>query len=362
MYFPDKAIQRVLAQYEARSAEETKRWLELERADFERERDQFLLAVGPETGQFMNLLIKEAKAKVILEVGTSYGYSTLWLAEAARATGGRVISLELQASKQQYARDRLMEVGLADVVDFRVGDAQSLLGKLDTNVDFVLLDLWKDLYIPCFDRFHPQLNPNAIVVADNMLFPGIRQDSCGSLSQAREIKGGYAIDADADRQWTGSQPVHPRSLSCRGLVALTLQSLMMSNLDPLEILKGELKNFQEIARNINPAAGRSSLSPRDRSYGGTIPLNGAVAVITSSTSTSKSGMTSKSGFGRHREMEGPMSWGTSSGAEGKPALPILDVSGPPRDRWSACRDDASGLSPGIHLRIGHVRAYHEAAI
>jgi predicted O-methyltransferase YrrM len=171
MYFPDKAIQRVLAQYESRSAEETKRWLELERADFERERDKFLLAVGPETGQFMNLLIKEAKSKVILEVGTSYGYSTLWLAEAARATGGRVISLELQANKQQYARERLTEVGLADVVDFRVGDAQSLLEKLDTNVDFVLLDLWKDLYIPCFDRFHAQLNPNAIVVADNMLFP-----------------------------------------------------------------------------------------------------------------------------------------------------------------------------------------------
>jgi predicted O-methyltransferase YrrM len=171
MYFPDKEIQRVLAQYEARSAEETKRWNTQEWADFVRDRDQFLLAVGPETGQFMNLLVREAKSKVILEVGTSYGYSTLWLAEAARSTGGRVISLELQANKQQYALERLTEVGLADVVDLRVGDAQNLLENLDTNVDFVLLDLWKDLYIPCFDRFHARLNPDAIVVADNMLFP-----------------------------------------------------------------------------------------------------------------------------------------------------------------------------------------------
>jgi len=171
MYFPDKEIQRVLAQYEARSAEETKRWSTQEWADFVRDRDQFLLAVGPETGQFMNLLVREAKSKVILEVGTSYGYSTLWLAEAARSTGGRVISLELQANKQQYALERLTEVGLADVVDLRVGDAQNLLENLDTNVDFVLLDLWKDLYIPCFDRFHARLNPDAIVVADNMLFP-----------------------------------------------------------------------------------------------------------------------------------------------------------------------------------------------
>ena len=176
MYFPDKEIQRVLAQYEARSAEESKRWKTQEWADFVRERDQFLLAVGPETGQFMNLLIREAKSKVILEVGTSYGYSTLWLAEAARSTGGRVISLELQAKKQQYARERLDEVGLAAVVDFRVGDAQNLLENLNTNVDFVLLDLWKDLYIPCFDRFHPRLNPDAIVIADNMLFPESARD------------------------------------------------------------------------------------------------------------------------------------------------------------------------------------------
>jgi predicted O-methyltransferase YrrM len=171
MYFPDKAIQRVLAQYEARSAEETKRWQTQEWTDFVRVRDQYLLAVGPETGQFMNLLIREAKSKVILEIGTSYGYSTLWLAEAARSIGGKVISLELQANKQQYARERLTEVGLSDVVEFRLGDAQELIANLESSIDFVLLDLWKDLYIPCFDRFHPRLNPNAIVVADNMLFP-----------------------------------------------------------------------------------------------------------------------------------------------------------------------------------------------
>ena len=171
MYFPDKAIQRVLAQYEARSAEETKHWQTQEWSDFVRVRDQYLLAVGPETGQFMNLLIREAKSKVILEIGTSYGYSTLWLAEAARSVGGKVISLELQANKQQYAHERLTEVGLAEAVEFRVGDALDLIADLGTNVDFVLLDLWKDLYIPCFDRFHPRLNPNAIVIADNMLFP-----------------------------------------------------------------------------------------------------------------------------------------------------------------------------------------------
>jgi predicted O-methyltransferase YrrM len=171
MHFTDLAVQRVFEEYETRSAEETKRWHDQEWKDFVQERDQFLLAVGPETGQFMNLLIRAAKPKVILEIGTSYGYSTLWLAEAARSTGGHIITLELQDNKQQYARERMTQAGLAGVIDFRLGDARKLLASLDTNVDFVLLDLWKDLYIPCFDLFYPRLNPDAFVVADNMLFP-----------------------------------------------------------------------------------------------------------------------------------------------------------------------------------------------
>lgn len=167
----DQTVRRILDEYEARSSAEEKRWQELEWDHFVKERDKFLLAVGPATGQLMNLLVKEAGSKVILEIGTSYGYSTVWLAEAARATEGRVITLELQAHKQLYARERLTEAGLASFVNFRVGDAKEILSKLDTSVDFVLLDLWKDLYIPCFDLFYPHLNPGAIVVADNMLFP-----------------------------------------------------------------------------------------------------------------------------------------------------------------------------------------------
>lgn len=167
----DHAVQQVLDEYEARSAAEEKRWRELEWNNFVIERDQFLLAVGPATGQLMNLLVKEAESKVVLEIGTSYGYSTLWLAEAARETQGRVITLELQSEKQQYAREQMRRAGLADFVDFRHGDAIQSLENLETNVDFVLLDLWKDLYVPCFRLFHPKLNPGAVVVADNMLFP-----------------------------------------------------------------------------------------------------------------------------------------------------------------------------------------------
>lgn len=167
----DPAVRSVLDEYESRSETEEKQWQQLKPDSFVEERDKFLLAVGPATGLLMNLLVKELESRVILEIGTSYGYSTIWLAEAARETGGRVITLELHADKQRYARERLSQAGLANVVDFKLGDAKESLAQLDKNVDFVLLDLWKDLYVPCFDLFYPRLNPGAVVVADNMLYP-----------------------------------------------------------------------------------------------------------------------------------------------------------------------------------------------
>jgi predicted O-methyltransferase YrrM len=171
----DPAVQSVLDEYEKRAAAEHQRWSKLESDQFARERDQYLLAVGPATGLFMNLLIREAKSRTILEIGTSYGYSTLWLAEAAREIGGRVVTLELQADKQQYAREQLTKAGLEKFVDFRPGDATETLKDLNDPVDFVLLDLWKDLYVPCFDLFYPKLSPGALVVADNMTYPASAQ-------------------------------------------------------------------------------------------------------------------------------------------------------------------------------------------
>jgi predicted O-methyltransferase YrrM len=119
----------------------------------------------------MNLLIKEGEARRILELGSSYGYSTIWLAEAARAVGGTVISLELRATKTEYAGAQLARAQLAGLVEFRIGDALASLAQLPGPFDFVLLDLWKDKYVPVFELLYPKLAPGAIIVADNMLQP-----------------------------------------------------------------------------------------------------------------------------------------------------------------------------------------------
>jgi len=167
----DRAVETVLREFEERSRKEWELTRRMEAAGVQRNVDEFLLSVGPATGRLINLLVKEAKSQTILEVGSSYGYSTVWLAEAARETGGRVISLELLQNKQEHARTSLVRAGLDGVVDFRLGDAPQSLAALNEQVDFVLLDVWKNLYISCFDLFYPKLQPGALVIADNMIFP-----------------------------------------------------------------------------------------------------------------------------------------------------------------------------------------------
>jgi len=80
-------------------------------------------------------------------------------------------TVELSAAKVGHAREQLRRAGLDSFVEFHVGDALETLRRLPGPFDFVLLDLWKDRYVPCLDLFHPKLSPGAFVAADNMIFP-----------------------------------------------------------------------------------------------------------------------------------------------------------------------------------------------
>lgn len=167
----DKAVESVLTEYDKRASEEWKMRRNMSEEQEERQRDDFLLSIGPQTGQLLNILIRGAKAQHILEIGTSYGHSTVWLAEAAHATGGRVVTIDCVPNKHEYARAMIAKAGLAQHVEFRLGDAREVIVSLPGPFDFVLLDLWKDLYIPCFDLFYSKLSRGAYVAADNMINP-----------------------------------------------------------------------------------------------------------------------------------------------------------------------------------------------
>jgi predicted O-methyltransferase YrrM len=167
----DDKVKAVLAAYHARMRDDEKARHNPDATGAGDWRDKALLAVGPDTGRLINVLARGLKAPTILELGTSYGYSGIWLAEAARATGGRLITMELADFKSAHARELAIMAGLAGHIDFKVGDAVQMISELPMGVDFVLVDLWKDLYVPCLEAFYPKLNPGAIIVADNMLRP-----------------------------------------------------------------------------------------------------------------------------------------------------------------------------------------------
>jgi caffeoyl-CoA O-methyltransferase len=122
-----------------------------------------------DTGMMFNLILRHSGAKRILEVGTSSGYSTLFLAEAARANGGQVVTCEMSPFKIQLARETFEKAGLSSYIELVEGNALEKVEELEGPWDFVFLDGMKDEYMFYLAAVWPKLRPGALVVADNML-------------------------------------------------------------------------------------------------------------------------------------------------------------------------------------------------
>jgi predicted O-methyltransferase YrrM len=127
------------------------------------------LAVSRETGALLYMLARSTGARSIVEFGTSFGVSTLHLAAALRDNGGgRLITTEFEPSKVARARENLAAGGLADLVEFREGDAlETLNADLPETIDLLLLDGAKPLYSEVLSRVENRLRPGALLVADN---------------------------------------------------------------------------------------------------------------------------------------------------------------------------------------------------
>lgn len=128
-----------------------------------------LRAVTPEVGRFLNLMAKVIGARRILEIGTSGGYSTLWLADAARETGGVVTTLELDPAKVERARRTFVDAGVEGLVTVVPGDARETLATLEPGLDFVFLDAEKPLYLELLEPLVRLLWPGGLLIADNLL-------------------------------------------------------------------------------------------------------------------------------------------------------------------------------------------------
>ena len=138
------------------------------RSFYSRAKDIYL-AVSRETAMLLYILARSAKARTIVEFGTSFGISTLHLAAALKDNGGgRLIGSEFEPSKVVRARANIAAAGLSDLVDIREGDALETLARdLPESIDLVLLDGAKALYPRVLALLEPRLRAGALIVADN---------------------------------------------------------------------------------------------------------------------------------------------------------------------------------------------------
>ena len=170
----DERIRAVLARLEREDADERERGVP---------QAQRARQVAPTTGRFLFALVAPQTDAEVLEIGGSRGYSTIWLAAAARVLGGRVLSLELDPAKAEAWRRNIAEAGLADWADLVEGDAFETLPTIDDVFDVVFLDAEKGDYEGLYELARPKVEPGAVIVADNVLS---HADPLADYSRARQ--------------------------------------------------------------------------------------------------------------------------------------------------------------------------------
>ncbi len=165
----NNTIKQVLDKLEKRSSLEKTKSLDILPEDR-------MLAITMETGKFFNILLRAMNAKNILEIGTSTGYSTIWIAEAIQENTGKIITIEKNPNKIKRAKNNFTEAGVSDTIEIREGMASDVLSELTSegfqnHFDFVLIDSDKEQCINYFDIVLPLVKKNGIIATDNILYP-----------------------------------------------------------------------------------------------------------------------------------------------------------------------------------------------
>lgn len=149
---------------------------------------EFYIPVTREAGRLLYSLVRATRPATVVEFGMSFGISAVHLAAAVRDNGtGRVVTTELSDTKIAAAKQTFSETGLDDLITILEGDALSTLADLAGPVDFVLLDGWKDLYLPIIELLEPRLSTGALVIADN----ASSADMAPYLDRVRNQDNGY---------------------------------------------------------------------------------------------------------------------------------------------------------------------------
>lgn len=164
------------------------------------------IPISADAGRLLYNLVRSARPDTVVEFGTSFGISTIYLAAAVTDNGaGHVVGTELSARKVDAARANLAEAGLGAAVTILPGDALQTLADVPGPIGLVLLDGWKDLCLPVLRLLEPKLAPGAIVAADDITHATlaeyldyVRDPGNGYVSVAFPVEDGVEIGC-----WTG---------------------------------------------------------------------------------------------------------------------------------------------------------------
>ena len=168
------------------------------------------MPISPQGGDLLYLLARAKRPNNIVEFGTSYGISTIYLAAAVADNGtGHMVSTELNTAKAAAARANLAEARLADYVTILPGDAMTTLNAVLSPIDLMLLDGWKDLCLPLLRSLESQLASGALIVADDINLSSlsgyldyVRDPANGYVSVAFPVEDGMEISC-----WTSHEPI-----------------------------------------------------------------------------------------------------------------------------------------------------------
>jgi len=156
----------------------------------ETERARRMLNITPDTGEFLSVLVRFGNARRVLEIGTSNGYSTLWIAEAAAAIDGHVTTLEYAADKVAMARDAFARSGLADRITLVHGDAgQWLAQAADASIDLLFLDSDREQYAGWWPQLRRVLRRGGLLVVDNATSHAAQMEPLRALLDADQDFG-----------------------------------------------------------------------------------------------------------------------------------------------------------------------------
>lgn len=148
------------------------------------------IPIDASQGEALYLLARATGAQRVVEFGTSFGISTIYLAAAVRDNGGgEVITTEMESNKIKVARDHFEAAGLADLIDLRPGDALETLKDAPWPVDLVFLDGWKEMCLPVLRLIEPKLRPNAAILCDDM--KAFRKTLKPYVDYVRDPRGRY---------------------------------------------------------------------------------------------------------------------------------------------------------------------------